>query len=235
MFSNSAQFYDALYSFKDYRSEAAMVRSLVKDANPAARTLLDMACGTGAHLAHLAASFDVAGLDLDPELLAIARERVPGGSYYLADMADFDLGRRFDAVTCLFSSIGYLPHLAALRQALKSVARHLNPGGVFVLEPWFFPDAFSDGHKDVLVAKEGDVTIERASTSRKEGDTSILDFDYKVMTGDEHVKRFSERHTLTLFSDDDYRTAVGDAGLELRAWDPDGPTGRGLYVAVNAE
>ena len=232
MFSNSAQFYDALYSFKDYRSEARMVRSLVQDVYPAARTLLDVACGTGAHLAHLAASFDVAGLDLDPGLLAIARKRVPGGSFYVGDMTEFDLGRRFDAVTCLFSSIGYMPHLAALRQALKSVAHHLNPGGVFVLEPWFFPDAFSDGRKDVLVAKEGDITIERASSSRKEGDISTLDFDYKVMSGDKLVKTFSEEHTLTLFSDDDYRTALGDAGLEMRSWDPDGPTGRGLYVAV---
>lgn len=233
MFSNSAQFYDALYSWKDYRSEAGLVRSVVQDAYPAAGTLLDVACGTGAHLAHLAAAFDVAGLDLDPELLAIARERVPEGSFYLGDMTDFGLGRRFDAVICLFSSIGYMPHLEALRQALKSMADHLNPGGVFVLEPWFFPEAFTDGYKDVLVAEEGDITIERTSSTRKEGQISILDFDFKITAGGKVAKTFSERHTMTLFTDDDYKMAMGDAGLELRSWDPNGPTGRGLYVAVS--
>ena len=41
-------------------------------------------------------------------MLGIARHRLPGVPLHLADMRDFDLPERFDAVTCLFSSIGYL-------------------------------------------------------------------------------------------------------------------------------
>src|SRR5688572_25745977 len=108
MFSKSARFYDAIYSFKDYAAEAIEVQDLIQSRNPEARTLLDVACGTGLHLQHLAGTFDVAGLDLDPELLRIAGERVPDVPLHEADMRTFDLGERFDAITCLFSSIGYV-------------------------------------------------------------------------------------------------------------------------------
>ena len=40
------------------------------------RTLVDAACGTGLHLKHLAGHFRVEGLDIRPELLEIARERL---------------------------------------------------------------------------------------------------------------------------------------------------------------
>jgi ubiquinone/menaquinone biosynthesis C-methylase UbiE len=104
MFSRSADLYDALYAtFKDYADEAARLRELI---GPDARTLLDVACGTGAHLELLREHYEVVGLDLDPELLAIARGRLPGVELVEGDMTGFDLGRRFDAVACLFSSIG---------------------------------------------------------------------------------------------------------------------------------
>ena len=130
MFTKSARFYDAVYSFKDYAAEAAKVDALIKERNPRARTLLDVACGTGMHLEHLRGRYDAEGLDLDPELLAIARERLPGIRLHEADMIEFDLARLFDAVTCLFSSIGYARTVKNLNRAVAAMALHLEPGGV---------------------------------------------------------------------------------------------------------
>lgn len=64
MFSKSAAFYDAIYSFKDYAAEAVEVQGLIEKRNPDAGTLLDVACGTGLHLQYLAGAFDVEGIDL---------------------------------------------------------------------------------------------------------------------------------------------------------------------------
>ncbi|MBA2616521.1 MAG: class I SAM-dependent methyltransferase, partial [Actinobacteria bacterium] len=51
MYSRSARVYDALYStFKDFVAEAERVHELIQSRKPGARTLLDVACGTGAHL-----------------------------------------------------------------------------------------------------------------------------------------------------------------------------------------
>ncbi len=108
MFDKTADLYDLFYDFKDYAAEADAVREIVSARYPGARTLLDVACGTGRHLEALRASFDVEGLDLDAGLLHVAAARLPGVPLHLGDMRDADLGRTFDVVTCLFSSIGYM-------------------------------------------------------------------------------------------------------------------------------
>jgi predicted TPR repeat methyltransferase len=98
-----------------------LVSALIRRHQPRARTLLDVACGTGRHLEHLRREFDCQGLDLDEGLLAVAAGRLPGTRLTRADMTDFALGRRFDAVICLFSSIGYL---ATVEQAADGRCNH---------------------------------------------------------------------------------------------------------------
>src|SRR5437899_1305065 len=141
MFSKSAAYYDMLYSFKDYAAEANKVRRAI-DAAKQSRgcRLLDVACGTGQHLGHLEQHFDSEGLDLDPELLALAQRRLPNLRFTQADMVDFDFGRTFDAIVCLFSSIGYVGTLERLRLTARNLVRHLEPGGVVLIEPWLTPD-----------------------------------------------------------------------------------------------
>ena len=226
MFSRSADLYDALYdTFKDYRAEAERVRALI---GPDARTVLDVACGTGRHLELLREHYDVVGLDIDPELLAIARSRVPGVELVEADMTNFDLGRRFDAVTCLFSSIGYARDEEHLRAAVAAMGRHVEPGGLLIVEPWLAPEAWRDGHVAMLVLDEPERKIVRMNRADRDGDISVIDFHYLVGTP-EHVEHFTERHQLGLFTDEQYRAAFAAAGLDVEH-DPEGLMGRGLYL-----
>ena len=108
MFSASAEFYDLIYStFKDYVAEVEQITSVLRRLNPQSQTVLDVACGTGEHARLLAAQgFVVDGLDLDPAFVRIAEQKHPAGQFFAADMSDFHLSRRYDAVLCLFSSIG---------------------------------------------------------------------------------------------------------------------------------
>ena len=69
MFSQSAAIYDAVYSFKDYATEAGRIHTLAEERSPTAASLLDVACGTGKHLEQLRAWYEVSGLDLDPQLV----------------------------------------------------------------------------------------------------------------------------------------------------------------------
>jgi SAM-dependent methyltransferase len=202
----------------------------VRARNPAARTLLDVGCGTGRYLPFLAGDFDLAGIDLNPDLLAVARQSVPEGTFEVADMTTFDLGRRFDVITCLFSSIGYVVTLDRLRAAVARMAAHLEPGGVVIVEPWFGPDTFWDGHLTSNYLDEPDLKVAWMYRQERRGRRSILPIHYLVATS-EGVEHFTERHVLGLFTHEEYVAAMSSAGLDV-THDPDA-FGRGLYVGVS--
>ena len=54
MYTKTAKHYDAVYSDKDYAGESQRLASIIRERAPMARTLLDVACGTGRHLEYLA-------------------------------------------------------------------------------------------------------------------------------------------------------------------------------------
>src|SRR6266542_1471726 len=124
MYTKSARFYDALYHFKDYATASKQLHALIQQYSPGAQTLLDVGCGTGKHLECLRGYYRVEGLDLNPEMLEVARGRCPGVSFHMEDMVDFNLEYTFDVVACLFSSIGYVRTVARLNRAVASMARH---------------------------------------------------------------------------------------------------------------
>ena len=229
MFTNSARFYDAIYSYKDYASEAEQVRSIIEQYRRSdGRSLMDVACGTGKHLAYLRAWYQAEGLDVDENLLAIARERLPDLLFHHASMVDFSLDRCFDAITCLFSAIGYARSEAHMRQAVRCMADHLRPGGVLVIEPWFAPDVWQVGRLHSLMVDQPDLKITRMTISDREADTAILVFHYLAGTP-QGIEYFSERHELGLFTHQQHLDAFQAAGIEV-FFDPVGLIGRGLYI-----
>ena len=231
MFSASAEFYDLIYSaFKDYEAEAAQIANLLRHLNPRCRTVLDVACGTGEHARLLAADgFAVDGLDLDPAFVRIARQKHTAGRFFEADMSDFHLPHRYDAVTCLFSSIGYLRTLDRVARALTCFRAHLAPGGVIVVEPWFAPGVLDPARVARNAAEANGIRIDRVSHVEVEGRLSRLRFDYQITDGT-GSRRASEVHELGLFTSSELLEAFRSAGLEAD-YDPKGLTDRGLYAA----
>lgn len=232
MFSKSQHLYDLIYqSFKDYAAESAQIDGIIRSKDPGAQSLLDVACGTGLHLEHLASRYTCEGVDLDPGQLEVARARVPDVPLHQGDMVDFDLGRTFDVVTCLFSSIGYLKSEEELDQAVANMGRHLSAGGLLLIEPWFFPQAFIDGHVGVVTVESDDVQVVRMNTSKIVGDRSIMEFHYLVGTS-ENVEHFTETHDTGLFPRGSYERALNAAGLS-HEFDEEGLFGRGLFIATS--
>jgi ubiquinone/menaquinone biosynthesis C-methylase UbiE len=231
-YQRSAQVYDAIYGFKDYAREVALIRDLVAaHSRRPCRTLLDVAAGTGVHLAFLQEHFTVEGLDLEPAMLARARERLPDAPLHEANMTDFDLGKQFDVITCLFSSIGYLLTVDALNRAAATFARHLQPGGVLLLEPWFSPEAYRPGTLHATFVDQPDLKISRMVQSERDGDFAVMHMHHLVATPEEGVRHFVETHTMRLFTGDDYLSALEHAHLNPVHVEG-GLTGRGLYIGV---
>jgi ubiquinone/menaquinone biosynthesis C-methylase UbiE len=235
MFRHTAHIYDLLYEAtgKDYARESTDLHHLIEQRRPGARTLLDVACGTGGHLRHLRRWYDVTGVDLDPGMLDQARGRLPDVRLVEADMRTLALDASFDAVVCLFSSIGYLRSADELVTAVGAMARHLTPGGVLIVDGWVRPDAWiSGGTTEATTATSERVTVVRMSRSRRQGDRTFLEMHHLIGTPDgiEHVV---DHHELTLFAPADYEAAFGASGLVVDIVESPMP-GRDRYVAVTA-
>jgi ubiquinone/menaquinone biosynthesis C-methylase UbiE len=92
---------------------------------------LDAACGTGRHTAYLASlGHAVIGVDTSPEMLARARDKVPEGDFYEADLHDVPLpDASVDLVVCAIA----LSHVEDLGRALAEFVRVLRPNGHLVI------------------------------------------------------------------------------------------------------
>lgn len=231
MFTKSAAFYDAIYSFKDYAGEAQKLHTLIQERlRSGGNTLLDVACGTGVHSTYLTVNYAVEGLDLDENLLAIARSRLPDIPLHHADMRSFELGKQFDVIVCLFSSIGYIQTVDNLNLSLRQFAQHTRPGGLVIVEPWFEPGFMRDRHTSIRVVDEPDLKIARTTYTRIQDQRSFMEFQYLVATPD-GIEHFTEMHVMGLFTRDEYLTAFTNAGLDV-SHDPEGLDGRGLYIGL---
>ena len=230
-YERSAEVYDLFYSqMVDYQANTERIHALVQDRTPGAATLLEVACGTGAYLEPLSENYRVTGVDLSPVMLEWARRRLPDAELLEADMVSFDLGRTFDVVVCLFSSIAYVQTIEGLRSAIAGFARHLAPGGLVVLEPWFPPDQWDDGYVGAMSARNDQMAVGRVSTSRREGNRVTMTFAFAVAGPGGEVETFVEEHVTGQFTIDEHLEAFATAGLVVEH-DPEGLMGRGLYLA----
>ncbi len=233
MYNRSAAIYDAIYQAmgKDYAGEAQKLLAFVRQYKRSeGNSLLDVGCGTGGHISYLQKHFDVQGLDGSDEMLAEARHKYPDVRFHRADMANFELDQRFDVITCLFSAIGYAQTLPRLAQTAAAFARHLKPGGLALVEPWFGPGILDTGGVHATFVNEPDLKIARMNVNRVEGSLSFLDFHYMVGTP-AGVEEFCETHVMGVFTDEEYEQAFKQAGLEV-THDKEGLDGRGLWIGV---
>ncbi|MER5558356.1 class I SAM-dependent methyltransferase [Streptomyces sp. NPDC002506] len=235
--SGMAEIYELLHESrgKDYRAEAATVTELVRSWNPQAASLLDVACGTGAHLRHFAALFDkVEGLELSDAMLAMARAAVPAAVLHGGDMRDLSLGRSYDVITCMFGAIAYLKDTAELTATLRSFADHLAPGGVVAVDPWWFLETSLDRHVSADTVTVGSRTMTRVSHTERQGHISHMVVHYVVAEPGSGVEHFAEQHSLTLFTRAEYEEAFTRAGLRVTFVEKI-QSGRGLFLADRAE
>jgi SAM-dependent methyltransferase len=126
------RFYDA--AMGDRIEMASYIRRLIRRHKPRARTLLELACGTGAILQILVKSYDVVGLDVSPQMLSIASKKLPQVKFFQRSMVSFDLGKKFDVIICVFDSINHVLKFRDWKKIFRNAARHLEEDGLFLFD-----------------------------------------------------------------------------------------------------
>lgn len=149
-------------------------------------SILDLACGTGtfATMCKLK-GYDVSGLDLSESIIEIANEKkkinrldIP---FYVEDMTNFNLNRKFDIITCFFDSVNFLKDIKQINKMFDCVYKHLNNNGLFIFDI-FSKELFKEYEKNEKI--EDYDTFKLKWTTKKTSPTSL-------------------KHTITITEDDD--------------------------------
>src|SRR3989338_3159390 len=115
-------FYDLYYAFAVEMCRKHKVKP---------KAVLELACGTGNLMQIFKANeFSVEGLDISEGMLLAAKSK--GLKVALGDISNFNLGRKYDLILCIFDSLNHLSTLAKLESCFKSVKRHLC--GLFIFD-----------------------------------------------------------------------------------------------------
>lgn len=229
VFGAYAEYYDIIYSDKDYDKECDFIREIFKahSANPIT-SILDAGCGTGGHSILLARrGYNVTGIDASPVMINRAKRKAKEVDAYLTfhsmDIRDFDLKERFDACISMFAVLDYLTENGELLRALGSIKRHLKPGSLFIFDFWnglavlrILPSV-----RVKIVEKEGKRVIR---TVHPEMDTlhNICRSHYHVMVtqGKAILDEFKETHVVRYFFPQEISHYLDDAGFELLEFCP---------------
>ena len=203
IYKDLAKYYDKVYNFKNYEKEVLSLKQLIKKyCKNSGKTMLDIACGTGEHLKYIEKDFDCYGIDINKPMLDIAKRKLKRTKLVAGNMTNFKIGKRFDIVTCLFSSIGYVKTYSNLEKTLKNIYNHLSDKGIVVLDFWFNKSNYFVGLPSMTTYDSPDLKIARLSMSKIKGNISIMEMQYLIAEKNKDIKHFSERHELGLFEYD---------------------------------
>ena len=215
LYKNFAKYYDLLYSkILDHEKVAKTVTELIRKYNRSGGIeLLDVGCGTGKDLLYLKNKFNCTGIDLNAEMLGVAKKGVRGVRFLKGDMQNFNLHKKFDIVLSLGSVIGYAKTYANLNKTIKNISKHLKSGGVTIIEPWIEKKNFTSGYVGMDTYDSKNLKLARVSYSKVKGNTSVIEFGFLIAEKNKGITYLKDRGVDGLFSDEKTLKIMKDAGL----------------------
>ncbi len=233
MYKELAQYYDLIYHWKDYKVESSTIKDLIKKYKKSGgENLLDVGCGTGMHLKYFKHDFSCTGIDINKEMVEVAKSKVADVNFEQGDMIDFNLKTEFDVILCLFSSIGYVKSYDNLEKTIMNFASHLKKGGVLIVEPWFTKSTYWVGVPGMTTYNGEDVKIARLNTTKIEGDLSVMEMHYLIAERNEDIKHFVDIHELGLFEIDKTLEYMEKANFKSEFLKDGLMKERGLFIGV---
>jgi ubiquinone/menaquinone biosynthesis C-methylase UbiE len=215
LYHSFADYYDLLHARKDYAGEVKKLLQIIKHHQKSnGRDLLDVACGTGRHLSYFKNHFSCTGIDLHEGMLKIARKKVTGVTFKQAEMARFRLRKRFDVITCLYGGISYALNITELQKTLDNFGRHLKPGGVVIIEPYFTSKQLKPNRPKLSIIETEDIKIARVSLSKRKRNLASRKMIIAIVDKKKGVFSFEDHRDVALFGVDQILSNMESADFE---------------------
>jgi SAM-dependent methyltransferase len=222
VFQEYSQFYDLIYSEKNYEKESSFVLNLLREHNPKVKTLLDLGCGTAKHDGYLLnEGLEVWGVDHSKTMLGIASHNYPGNKVHFieGDVTKIRLEKKFDAVISLFHVLSYQTTNLSMLDFFKTVESHLEENGVAVIDFWYGPGVLHlkpEKREKVFTNNKFDIT--RISTPTEIRDENVVDIELKLEVLEKNNNKYTqikENHRMRYFFSDEIARILLQTNLEL--------------------
>ena len=224
---SAPRYYEIAFDMNRKQEVDFLVHAFRTYARRPIRTVLDIACGTGPHLIRLAErGYRMSGLDLSPENIDFLRQRAAGKGFdvglHVGDMTEFRLPRTVDAAICMQDSQGHLLTNEAILGHLRSTARAIKKGGLYVFDRYMCSSWTDPARKWSWTRRRGGATVRATFEALKDLDPVTQVF-YEEMeleaqeNGQRHIYR--QRHASRMVFPQELRSLVALAGeFELAEW-----------------
>lgn len=218
-YQHFAHVYDELMTDAPYENWLNFIERNIEKYGNGGKRLLDLGCGTGTLSIPLSAKgFDVTGIDLSEEMLAIAQTKsMEAGvhvAYYQQDMRELSGFKPFDVIGVFCDALNYLCSEQDVETTITNIYNQLAPGGlllfdvhsIYKIDQIFIDQTYCSSEEDIsyiwnCFAGEADHSVEHELT-------------FFVKQND-FYKRFDEYHYQRTFPVDSYKQWIEQAGFEL--------------------
>ena len=207
-----AWIYDHFFAGDALNLTVHALESLVFPCISSGCEVLDLCCGTGRLTKVLASrGYRVTGIDNSAQMLDLARSRVPQANFLQADIRDFELQPRFEAVVCAYNSLPHITGAGELARVFQCVRNCLRDSGIFVFD---------------LFSRSAYIQRWRGSFARVEDDCVCLvraGFDPETARGENLItifqrngdwKRSDLKLTTRCYTDAELRPMLAESGFQ---------------------
>ena len=204
LFDLIGDYYDLIYSEKNYTEEASFVSEILVKYKIEGNSILELGSGTGIHATELAKKgYFVQGIERSKQMLSKSKVH-QRYKPLLGDIRDFSLDIKFDAAISLFHVISYQIKNEDLDLVFDNVNKHLNKGGLFLFDFWYSPAVFNlKPEIRIKRLQDEDYIISRISEPQSISEKNRVDVKFTFYVEnkkDSFIKKFVEVHPMRHFS-----------------------------------
>lgn len=193
-----AKYYDIFYSKKNYVKEVKFLKKFINSDDE----IIDIGCGTGIHASLLEKEIKrVDGLDLNEEMLEIAKTRF-NGNLYIQNMLNINIDKKYDVIISMFAVINHLKNTNELESVLLNLKKILKDNGLIILD---LHNPKESGSKIDIVNN-----MKRTMTWKIENTIESTEIVYEI---DNEV--YKDNHVFKIFTIEEIKETCNKTGLEV--------------------
>lgn len=198
VFKKYANYYDKVYSSKEYGKEVLfLMQAIKKFSTIKVKDILSLGCGTATHdILFAKKGFNIFGIDKSKEMIDGARVKAKSEGveidFKVGDVTKLNFIKKFDFVMAMFNIVGYMTENDYMDNMLKGVSKNLKKGGLFVFDGWYGPAVLKSRpeNKDKVIENG----LVRKTTQKLDIERSIININFKIM--DKGAVRANETHQM---------------------------------------